>query len=67
MNVVIKRPPPPHDRREVYIAAMWLIYCRAPRKAEPDVDGMYDLSEIGSVPEKNFSRATPYSIARPKQ
>jgi hypothetical protein len=41
----------------------WLMYARAPKKTGPDVDGMYDLSEIGSVREVKISRMTPYSVA----
>ena len=33
--------------------------------AEPDADGMYDLSEIGEVSELKINRMTPYSIAEP--
>lgn len=47
-----------------YIAAMWFMFCRAPRKEKPEVDGFYSLGEIGEVPEKQWVRMTPYSIAR---
>jgi hypothetical protein len=30
VNVIIKRPPP-RDPREIYIAAMYLTFCRAPK------------------------------------
>lgn len=45
----------------------WLMYARAPKKAEPDVDGMYDLSEIGPVREVKISRMTPYSVAEHRE
>jgi hypothetical protein len=48
-----------------HVLAYWLMFCRAPRKAEPDTDGMYDLSEIGEVRELKINRLTPYSIAEP--
>jgi hypothetical protein len=51
------------DPRELYIAAMYLIFLRAPgRKTAPGEP--VDLGEIGEVREKSFSRATPYSVAR---
>jgi len=48
-----------------HVLAYWLMFCRAPRKAEPDADGMYDLSEVGEVRELKINRMTPYSIAEP--
>jgi hypothetical protein len=49
---------------DAHILAYWLLFCRAPKRAEPDADGMYDLSEIGAAPEKNWTKATPYSLAQ---
>jgi hypothetical protein len=49
---------------DAHILAMFLLWAKAPRTPDPDADGMYDLSEIGSAPEKNWSKATPYSLAR---
>jgi hypothetical protein len=46
------------------LLAYFLMFARCPRTPNPDADGMYDLSEIGSAPEKNWSKATPYSLAR---
>jgi len=54
-------PPPDVDS---LMLAYWLMFFRAPRRAEPDVDGSYSLGEIGTDVEKNWSRLTPYSIAR---
>ena len=48
---------------DAFVAAMFLMWARAPRKAEPDVDGAYDLGEIGSTREKTWERLTPYNIA----
>jgi hypothetical protein len=47
--------------REAYIQAMWLRFLLAPAKPNPELDGMYNLGEIGSDAKKNWSRATPYS------
>jgi hypothetical protein len=55
-----QRPPD----LDSHVLAMFLLWARAPRTPDPDADGMYDLSEIGSAPEKNFERLTPYSLAR---
>ena len=53
----------PRDR-EAYIAAMWLMFLRLPRKQTAPGEAV-DLGEIGEAPEKNFERLTPYSLARP--
>jgi len=46
-----------------FVWAMWLMYCRAPgRKTVPGE--VVDLGELGSVPEKNWMRLTPYSLAQ---
>jgi hypothetical protein len=54
-------PPPDVDS---LILAYWLMFCRCPLQAEPDVDGSYSLGEIGREAEKKWTRLTPYSIAR---
>lgn len=59
--------PGPNGRRadfDSFLLAMFLMFARAPKKATPDVDGSYSLGEIGTAPEKAWSRLTPYSIAR---
>ena len=61
MDLVKHVPAPDVD---AHILAMWLMYCRAPRKESPEPDGSYWLGEIGAVAEKNWSRLTPYSVAR---
>src|SRR5258708_8298162 len=48
---------------EAFIVAMFLMFARAPRQADPDADGFYSLGEIGAAPGKNWSRFTPYSLA----
>ena len=49
---------------DAFVAAMFLMYARASKKAEPDIDGSYFLGEIGSSPEKSWERPTPYSPAQ---
>jgi len=52
--------PPDFD---AMIYAYWLLYCRAPGRSTAPGETV-DLGEIGSAPEKDFERLTPYSIAR---
>jgi hypothetical protein len=47
--------------REKYIQAMWLRFLLAPSKPNPELDGFYNLGEIGGDADKNWTRATPYS------
>ena len=66
MTAIIKTRPP-IDLRELYIAAMFAMYMRAPARPtrEEVCRGVVtDLGEIGSVQEKNWTRATPYSLAQ---
>ena len=60
---IIRCEVQPQRDREAYIQAMWLLFLFAPSKPTPDVDGHFDLGEIGSAREKNWSRMTPYSLA----
>jgi len=64
MNIVKWQKPVPAPDVDSHVLAMWLMYCRAPRKETPEVDGSYSLGEIGADVEKRWSRLTPYSIAR---
>ena len=57
METIIKR----HEANDAHILAMWLLFCFTPSKPTADVDGQFDLGEIGSDAKKNWSRATPYS------
>lgn len=50
--------------REAFIQAMWLLFLFAPSKPIPDIDGFYELGEIGNAPPKEWSRMTPYSLAK---
>ncbi len=63
IKLAITRPVPAPDV-DAHILAMWLMYCRAPRKAEPDVEGAYSLGEIGMDAEKTWERWCPYAPAR---
>jgi hypothetical protein len=65
MNAITKYPK--RFDVDAQILAYWLMYARTPKKAEPDVDGFYDLSEIGCVQEKNWSRTTPYSVTERRE
>jgi hypothetical protein len=56
MEIVKKQPD-----REAYIRAMWLLFLRTPCKRRPELDGSYNLGEIGSDAQKNWQRDTPYS------
>jgi hypothetical protein len=59
VNAIVKyRPAPDID---AHIFAMYLLYCFAPSKPTPDIDGYYDLGSIGSDAEKNWQRWCPYA------
>ncbi len=62
-DLALARVQPPADP-DIFIAAMWMIFCCAPRKVKPEIDGSYWLGEIGQDREKDWERLTPYSIAR---
>jgi hypothetical protein len=61
MNIVKWQEPAPAPDVDAFMLAMWLMYCRALRKAEPDETGSYSLGEIGADVEKTWTRLTPYS------
>jgi len=67
MLSIVKAQPtakPDIDPRELYIAAMYLMFLRAPaRKTAPGEP--VDLGEIGACAEKNWIRLTPYSPVKP--
>jgi len=48
------------------IEALWLMFLRTPANDLPDIDGMFDLGEVGEAAPMRFTRTTPYSIAEPK-
>jgi hypothetical protein len=49
-----------------HILAMFLLWAKAPRKAQPEPDGSFWLGEIGhdALPDQRLLRDTPYSICR---
>ncbi len=59
MEIVVR--PKTRDR-EAHIQAMWLLFLFAPSKPNPETDGFFSLGEIGSDGNKNWTRATPYSL-----
>jgi hypothetical protein len=59
------KPTPKTDNREAFIAAMWMMFLRAPGRQTAPGEPM-DLGEIGKVREKNWAEATPYSTAEVK-
>lgn len=63
-TAIVNTPPWRQFNPEAYMLLMFLMYARAPRKAAPEVDGFYSLGEIGADREKQWTRLTPYSIAR---
>jgi hypothetical protein len=54
----IVKAPPDFD---AFVTAMFLMWARAPRNPNPELDGSFNLGEIGSDATKNWTRATPYS------
>jgi hypothetical protein len=48
--------------RETHIAAMWLLFLRAPGRETLPGEPV-DLGEIGTTAETNWTRDTPYSPA----
>lgn len=60
-QIVKYRPRPEIDP---FLWSMFLMYARAPKAAAPSPDGFFSLGEIGTAPEKDWTRMTPYSIAR---
>ena len=69
MTAIIKTSTPV-DLRELYIAAMFAMYVRAPARPtreEVKRGAITDLGEIGAVSEtRTWSRDTPYSPAQPR-
>ncbi len=63
--VPIKQSTPPTDPYEIFLAAMLLMYMRAPaRKTAPGE--VVDLGEIGqdAFPDQRLLRDTPYSVCK---
>ena len=51
---------------DAYVTAMWLLFLRTPCQQKPNSDGSWSLGDVGEAPEKSWTKATPYSLARPK-
>ena len=68
VNAILKRlaPRDSSDPREIYIAAMFLLWASRPRNPEPDETGAFYIGDVGEAPEKNWERLNPYAVARPK-
>jgi hypothetical protein len=56
---------PQTDPHEALIAAVWLMFLRAPGRETAPGEPV-DLGETGSVREKTWERLTPYSLAAPR-
>ena len=55
------------EREQARLWSLWLLYGKCPSNAEPDVDGYFDLQEIGETrSDCGIERATPYSPGRVK-
>ena len=54
----------PKANFDSFVLAMFLLWARAPRKAEPEIDGSYSLGEIGEDAPKTWERLTPYSLTQ---
>jgi hypothetical protein len=61
LAIAHSQKPPDSD---AFLTAMFLMFARAPRNPNPDVDGSFNLGEIGQDREKDWERLTPYSLAR---
>ena len=64
MTLAIIPKPLPKPDFDALIQAYWLMFLCAPARPTPEPDGFYSLGEIGEAPEKSWTKATPYSIAR---
>ena len=53
----------PAEDFDAFVLRRWILFLLQSSKSEPDLDGMYDLGEINGVPEKNWTKSTPYSPA----
>jgi hypothetical protein len=65
MTSLAEIPLKGNNPHELYIGAMWLMFLRTPDR-ETGPGEPVDLGEIGAVPEKKWTRLTPYSLAEPK-
>jgi hypothetical protein len=63
---LVRYEQPRRPDSKAFLLAMWLIFAKAPRKAEPELDGSYSLGEIGqdAFEDQRLLRETPYSVCR---
>ncbi len=68
VKAIIKRlaPRDSSDPREIYIAAMFLLWASRPSKETSEPDGSYFIGDVGEAPKKNWERLNPYAVATPK-
>jgi hypothetical protein len=54
------------ERQSLHVEAMWLLYGKCSGRAEPDVDGHFDLGELGEVKleHQRIDRWNPYATAK---
>jgi hypothetical protein len=65
MEKIIKHQP--EANVDAHIFAMWLRFLLAPSKPNPELGGFYNLGEIGTDANRNWTRATPYSPTEQEQ
>jgi hypothetical protein len=51
-------------QHEEFVNQMWALFLAQSANPNPDIDGMFDLGVISDASTKQWSRVTPYSIAR---
>lgn len=68
MTLALATIPKSNPKRDydAFLTAMFLMFARAPRNPNPDLDGSFNLGEIGQDREKEWERLTPYSLAKPR-
>jgi len=56
----------PKQDFDTFLSAMFLIWARTPREPNPDLDGSFNLGEIGetALQDQRLLRDTPYSICK---
>ena len=66
MTTAIMKYERVQDERERFIFGMFLLYATRPAKPSAEDDGSHYIGDVGTAPEKNWTKATPYSLATPK-
>ena len=67
MNAIIKRPKTAEEVREERIASMWALFVLQNANPKPELDGSFFLGDISNPAEKNWTKATPYSVAEQRE